>query len=211
MSSSLPAHAHCIVKPTVFNNETGQAWNRRLISHRQWANWEGSLARDVVDWRMFHRLETNWNPLGLVGYLPLLDLALPGFFWFFSFFLFFSLGTARSESDERVPWCYHSIRSGRVNAGVDYLPRESSSVVAEDALWWCETTTGCQLTGDFEGIARKRRICPKCDIIVNVYLYIYNCECACCASSRRSEPWWPWELRLLRFFIIIIIIIILER
>ena len=26
--------------------------------------------------------------------------------------------------------------------------------------------------------------------------------------SRRFEPWWPWELRLLKFFIIIIIIII---
>ena len=35
-------------------------------------------------------------------------------------------------------------------------------------------------------------------------------ECACCASSRRFEPWWPWELRLLKFFIIIIIIIITQ-
>ena len=29
-------------------------------------------------------------------------------------------------------------------------------------------------------------------------------ECACYSSSRRLEPWWPWELRLLKFFIIII-------
>ena len=26
-------------------------------------------------------------------------------------------------------------------------------------------------------------------------------------SSRRFEPWWPWELRLLKFFVIIIILI----
>ena len=32
-------------------------------------------------------------------------------------------------------------------------------------------------------------------------------ERACCASSRRFEPWLPWELRLLKFIIIIIIII----
>ena len=31
---------------------------------------------------------------------------------------------------------------------------------------------------------------------------------ACCASSWHFEPWWPWELRLLKFFIIIVIIII---
>ena len=34
-------------------------------------------------------------------------------------------------------------------------------------------------------------------------------ECACCASARRFEAWWPWELRLLKFSIIIIIIIII--
>ena len=28
-------------------------------------------------------------------------------------------------------------------------------------------------------------------------------ECACCASLRRFEPCWSWELRLLKFFIII--------
>ena len=27
-------------------------------------------------------------------------------------------------------------------------------------------------------------------------------ECACCASSQHFEPWWPWEMRLLKFFII---------
>ena len=25
--------------------------------------------------------------------------------------------------------------------------------------------------------------------------------CVCCAISRRFEPWWPWELRRLKFFI----------
>ena len=30
------------------------------------------------------------------------------------------------------------------------------------------------------------------------------CECACCASLRRFEPWWPWESHQLQFFIIII-------
>ena len=35
-------------------------------------------------------------------------------------------------------------------------------------------------------------------------------NCACCASSRRFEPWWPWALRILKLFIIIIIIIIIN-
>ena len=34
-------------------------------------------------------------------------------------------------------------------------------------------------------------------------------ECACCASARRFEAWWPWELRQLKFSIIIIIIAII--
>ena len=33
-------------------------------------------------------------------------------------------------------------------------------------------------------------------------------DCACCAISRRFEPWRPWELRLVKFFILIIIIVV---
>ena len=38
---------------------------------------------------------------------------------------------------------------------------------------------------------------------------IHAREFACCASFRRFEPWWPWELRLLKYFNIIIIIFII--
>ena len=33
-------------------------------------------------------------------------------------------------------------------------------------------------------------------------MWVNACDpCECCTSSRRFEPWWPWELCLLKFFI----------
>ena len=50
-------------------------------------------------------------------------------------------------------------------------------------------------------------------VVVTVWMLVWVnvCdprECACCVSSRCFEPWWPWELRLLKFFIIVVIIIV---
>ena len=51
----------------------------------------------------------------------------------------------------------------------------------------------------------------SCDDIISAWVNACDpCECACCSSSRRFEPWWPWDLSLLKFFIIIIIINIVK-
>ena len=65
------------------------------------------------------------------------------------------------------------------------------------------TFTSCSLwlyTG-LQSLFISANACNCVDVTVSVWVNACDpCECACCASSRRFEPRWPWESRLLKFF-----------